>query len=155
MIGGLAYPLLCMRYGSLRASVMAGAFGNADWTSPVPNQIGAPRDCQRGPRIPPYGGRDYRKEFLALLGQRVDDENNKRAAKEKAMPKEQCFYVVWRIGGEAPTRTHDSYDAAKTEARRLALKCRGEKFAVLKSVSSHVSLEVIDTEHSEDLEPPF
>lgn len=57
MIGGLAYPLLCMRYGSLRASVMAGAFGNADWTSPVPNQIGAPRDCQRGPRIPPYGGR--------------------------------------------------------------------------------------------------
>jgi hypothetical protein len=76
-------------------------------------------------------------------------------SKEKAMPREQCFYVVWRIGGEAPTRTHDSYDAAKTEARRLALKCRGEKFAVLKSVSSHVSHEVLDTEHSEDFEPPF
>lgn len=45
------------------------------------------------------------------------------------------FWMVWRLGGGAPTFQHYSKESAENEAVRLALKEPGAKYFVLKAVS--------------------
>lgn len=50
---------------------------------------------------------------------------------------QQAFYLVWRHGGDAPTRVHASHHQAQSEACRLARENPGVEFVVLKAVSGH------------------
>lgn len=45
------------------------------------------------------------------------------------------FWVVWNPTARPPTVAHQSRTEAENEAKRLACKCPGEVFIVLKSVS--------------------
>lgn len=44
------------------------------------------------------------------------------------------FWVVWCMGGGAPTRRHTSLGSAQAEAARLAAAHPGDAFVVLQSV---------------------
>lgn len=46
------------------------------------------------------------------------------------------FWMVWRENGGAPTHRHFSKEDAQNEASRLALKCPGEVFFVLKATAA-------------------
>jgi hypothetical protein len=47
------------------------------------------------------------------------------------------FYMVWTKTGRPPRFTHESFDAAATEAQRLARYHPGRKFIVLKAVAKY------------------
>lgn len=49
----------------------------------------------------------------------------------------KTFYLVWRLGGGAPTKQHASHHQAQSEACRLAGENPGVEFVVLKAVSGH------------------
>lgn len=50
---------------------------------------------------------------------------------------QETFYLVWRLGGDVPTKRHASYHQAQSEACRLARENPGVEFVVLKAVSGH------------------
>lgn len=50
---------------------------------------------------------------------------------------QETFYLVWRHGGDAPTKPHPSIQAAQAEACRLAELNPGIEFVVLKALSGH------------------
>lgn len=43
------------------------------------------------------------------------------------------FWFVWTKHGHVPRRTHDTAASAEAEATRLAAKCPGKKFIVLRA----------------------
>jgi len=45
------------------------------------------------------------------------------------------FWIVWRVDGQGPTKTHGRLEEAKVEAERLAISLPGRKFAVLEMVA--------------------
>jgi len=45
------------------------------------------------------------------------------------------FYMVHKIGGGAPKQTHPTFEAAATEAERLASQAPGQQFVVLEAVA--------------------
>ena len=54
----------------------------------------------------------------------------------------ESFYVVWCPNRGNPTHRHPTFDVAKKEASRLALKHRGETFYVLSSCGEARSVDV-------------
>lgn len=62
------------------------------------------------------------------------------------------FFLVWNPQGRAPTLKHGSYQAALTEAKRLASICKGQEFHVLGSyATAKVEDPVSVTEHRDVL----
>lgn len=69
----------------------------------------------------------------------------------------QRFWIVWCITGGPPTRRHESFEAARAEAERLARSCAPSEFIVLVSVGSCQKVDVQWNEHHCDYanEMPF
>lgn len=61
-----------------------------------------------------------------------------------------AFYLVYSPCGVNPQYRHETFDAAKREAERLAEKCHGKEFFVVKAMSVSRKLSVI-TEVLENL----
>ena len=49
------------------------------------------------------------------------------------------FWLVWNVGGLAPTRIHREVDEARSEALRLAAKHPGQYFTVLQTMETAIS----------------
>jgi hypothetical protein len=49
------------------------------------------------------------------------------------------FWMVWKIGGTSPSVQHETAEAAKAEASRLAEKHPGERFVVLQAMSVFIA----------------
>jgi len=49
------------------------------------------------------------------------------------------FWMVWKINGASPNQKHETAEAAKAEASRLAEKHPGERFVVLQSMSVFIA----------------
>lgn len=47
------------------------------------------------------------------------------------------FFMIWTKTGWAPKKSHPSFDAASTEAQRLAKLHPGKKYIVLKAVAKY------------------
>lgn len=62
------------------------------------------------------------------------------------------FFMVWSADGGAPTVRHQTYELARAEAQRLALKHRERKFHILRSVETVeqvvVQTAIVRTSHS-------
>lgn len=56
------------------------------------------------------------------------------------------FYLVWRVGGRAPTYVHRTYQGAEAEAKRLAREVPTEDFVVLGAISAWRQPEVLKIE---------
>lgn len=53
------------------------------------------------------------------------------------MPTTAKFWTVWELdGSKTPTRRHETFDSAITEAERLARKVRGRTFVVLEALAT-------------------
>lgn len=65
------------------------------------------------------------------------------------------FWIVWCMGGGAPTVTHEHPDYANREAERLAAENPGRRFVVLRSERDfHMPAPgPVKTEHVNDI--PF
>jgi hypothetical protein len=48
------------------------------------------------------------------------------------------FWMVWNVGGYAPTVKHDSESSAVIEAERLASEHKGQRFVVLRATHMRV-----------------
>jgi len=70
---------------------------------------------------------------------------------------ENAFYLVWNQNGGAPTVKHDSRQSAINEAERLARKCPGERFVVLRAVEGRVvdAMQRVSFDLDADEELPF
>lgn len=75
-------------------------------------------------------------------------------AREGGMP-ETSFFMVWCIGGSAPTRQHPDYGSAKAEAERLARANKGQAFVVLESLSRHQVQDIVSFRYNTDRDIPF
>lgn len=53
---------------------------------------------------------------------------------EEMHTSEERFWMVWRSGGNLPTKRHFTYEAAVEEARRLVNECPAARFWVLEAV---------------------
>jgi hypothetical protein len=51
------------------------------------------------------------------------------------MSVDNAFYLVWKGGGDTPTRRHDTIEEARMEQRRLAMENPGMEFFVLRAIS--------------------
>jgi hypothetical protein len=49
------------------------------------------------------------------------------------------FWFIWTKTGHVPKRCHNTLEGAETEARRLAVKCPGKKFIILRAVQGVVA----------------
>ena len=59
------------------------------------------------------------------------------------MPEPADFFLIWTKTGWRPRKAHDSFDAAVSEAERLARQHPGKKFIILKAVAKyHVPLKL-------------
>ena len=72
---------------------------------------------------------------------------------------EYAYYVVWKVGGDAPTAKHFSYEAARFEAERLARKLGG-RFIILHAVGEVIKADVYHDryliyEPYNDMDVPF
>jgi hypothetical protein len=45
------------------------------------------------------------------------------------------FWMVWRVGGQGPTKKHGSLEEAKAEAERLAISFPGRQFMILEAIT--------------------
>lgn len=67
--------------------------------------------------------------------------------------KESTFYFIWNGTHDGlPRVRHESFQAAKVEAERLALKHPNVEFIVLQAVASAVKTEIIWKEFSDENE---
>lgn len=70
--------------------------------------------------------------------------------------REDAFWLVWNPQGRNPTRQHEYYQQAVSEAERLARNNPGETFIVMESVCARVvdSMKKIDmTPNNRDCVP--
>lgn len=58
------------------------------------------------------------------------------------------FYMVWVEGKPTPTKKHDSFESAKTEAERIASKQPGDKAIILESVGHYEKQDVAYIRHA-------
>lgn len=67
------------------------------------------------------------------------------------------FFMVWSPSGRAPTYRHESFESARTEAKRLARLNPEQSFFVLVSVGEAVCREPVEWTMHRDLhlEIPF
>lgn len=77
-------------------------------------------------------------------------------------PFEPQYWVVWHQGGGAPTMLHRSYEAAKSEAIRLARNNAGKRFVVLAAAAAfekvdvqEVRFEDVSGAYDDDSNTPF
>lgn len=56
---------------------------------------------------------------------------------------ERTFWLVWNPRGGSPTVRHSTEDSALSEAKRLAERCPGDEFFILKAVRVAKRLEPI------------
>lgn len=61
------------------------------------------------------------------------------------------FWLVWNVGGGAPTHKHDTEQSAIYEAERLARANPGQQFAVLEAIH----LRCVDSMQRVDLREPI
>ncbi len=47
------------------------------------------------------------------------------------------FWLVWNAGAGKPTYRHDTFEQARDEAKRLAVRYPGNDFIVLKAVGGY------------------
>lgn len=64
----------------------------------------------------------------------------------------QQFYVVWNVGHGLPRVQHQTFEAAKGEARRLAMLNPGQIFHVLASAGHAVKELATWVDHQPDLD---
>lgn len=62
---------------------------------------------------------------------------------------QQPFFLVWKLGGSAPTFQHDTYEAAVKEAERLAHLNRGQTFVVMVSRCARVSTDLREIDYDD------
>ena len=55
---------------------------------------------------------------------------------------EPQYWVVWNENGRQPVVKHESFQAARSEAKRLARNNPGEKFVVLAAAIAYVKDDV-------------
>lgn len=63
------------------------------------------------------------------------------------------FFVVWNPGRGLPRFRHDSHEAAKTEAKRLARQHPGEEFYVLAATGRAMLKDPVDWDDCDEI--PF
>jgi hypothetical protein len=69
------------------------------------------------------------------------------------MPNQPNFYMVYRDGSSGMTFRHPTFEAAKTEAERLANQCPGVRFFVLQSLGAAIRNDPVTWEQHDEL--PF
>lgn len=62
------------------------------------------------------------------------------------------FWMVWNPRGHAPTHRHSTEGLADIEARRLARKCPGQAFVVLKEMYAVCTAEPVPPVKRVDLD---
>lgn len=65
------------------------------------------------------------------------------------------FWMVWRVGGDAPTYQHESELSATDEAHRLARNNPGSVFTVLEAITAVKRQDVVCVDLRTDTEIPF
>lgn len=53
----------------------------------------------------------------------------------------EAFYMVWRAGGDSPTRRHDTIESAREESRRLAKENPCMEFFILRAIEGVIYTE--------------
>lgn len=67
----------------------------------------------------------------------------------------KAFWMVWAVGGDAPTYQHPTEDSARREAQRLARLIPGKQFVVLETVASYMWDAMVKMDLRPQIEPPF
>lgn len=65
------------------------------------------------------------------------------------------FWLVWNVGGGAPTRKHDSELSAICEAERLARMNPGNRFAVMEATHIRCFDHMLRVDLRGEMEVPF